>query len=83
MASTHFPLSVQDLIGSLGQGTPTEVHDACLSLAIISWDPEGRKIILQNQCCPIHELIRDLCCRHFSSLIWIVRIHLVSFPPLG
>lgn len=29
-----------------------EIHDAYLSLAIISWDPEGRKIIPFNQCLP-------------------------------
>lgn len=50
MASTHFPLSVQDLVETLEPTrTQTEIHDACLSLAIISWDPEGRKIILFNQ----------------------------------
>ncbi len=49
MASTHFPLSVQQLVETLQmQSSATAVHDATLSLAIISWDPEGRKIILMN-----------------------------------
>ena len=57
LASLHFPLSIPSLVSRI-HGTSTEkpdpmacVHDsqdACLAMSVISWDPEGRNMLLRD-----------------------------------
>jgi len=49
LASSRCPLSVQTLVGTLVNPTTLSAsHDAVLAMSIISWDPEGRKLLLDN-----------------------------------
>jgi len=49
MASAHFPLSISFLVQSVhAPESASAAHDAALAMAIISWDPQGRKLLMQE-----------------------------------
>jgi len=60
LASSRYPLSIPSLVTSItnaadsgAQQEPStaDVQDACLAMSVISWDPEGRNMLLRDSRC--------------------------------
>jgi len=61
LASSRYPLSIPGLVSALvkgadsrgmpeeeAQGLITDMQDSCLAMSVISWDPEGRNMLLRD-----------------------------------
>mgnify|MGYP000845541565 CR=1 FL=1 len=49
IASAHFPISINSLVQSAGAPeSSSAAHEATLVMAIISWDTQGRKLLMQE-----------------------------------
>jgi hypothetical protein len=58
LASSRYPLSIPGLVTSISEAADAtaqqetvDVQDACLAMSVISWDPEGRNMLLSDSRC--------------------------------